>query len=291
MATGNSGALDGVRRIAGKFRDLAVDGGLPGAPLGFRLRGATQSGPPVTGTWKAGDTAPDRTGAFWTCVKAGSPGTWAPAGTRWYSVKGYGATGNGTADDTAAIQAAVTACGTAGGGVVYFPAGTYACTGAINVDYSNVTLLGDGWGNATSLTYIPGASRTAAIIIGVTAPVANSNVIGLAVNSGTSRPGAIQAGSGHGIVFRSETGLIRDVTVTYTNGDGLHLSMDALTPADIYDVTMFNNYVSYVNNDCVYVDTNFYNCEFTVVKCQGGCQAGPRSAPTGSISRAPRSSS
>jgi hypothetical protein len=72
MATGNNGVLDGLRRIGGKFRDVAVDGGLPGAPLGYRLRGATQSGPPKTGTWKAGDQVPDRTGTVWTCTLGGT---------------------------------------------------------------------------------------------------------------------------------------------------------------------------------------------------------------------------
>jgi hypothetical protein len=41
------------------------------------------------------------------------------------SVKDFGATGDGTTDDTTAIQAAVDAVGAAGGGTVFFPAGTY----------------------------------------------------------------------------------------------------------------------------------------------------------------------
>ena len=43
-----------------------------------------------------------------------------------YDVKDYGATGNGSTDDTAAVQAALTAAGTTGG-VVFFPPGTYFC--------------------------------------------------------------------------------------------------------------------------------------------------------------------
>jgi parallel beta-helix repeat protein len=44
----------------------------------------------------------------------------------WFDVKRYGATGDGTTDDRAAIVAAVAACGAAGGGVVHIPSGTYS---------------------------------------------------------------------------------------------------------------------------------------------------------------------
>ena len=43
-----------------------------------------------------------------------------------FNVKAYGATGDGTTDDTAAIVAATSAANGAGGGCVYFPQGTYA---------------------------------------------------------------------------------------------------------------------------------------------------------------------
>ncbi len=42
-----------------------------------------------------------------------------------YNVTSYGATGNGTTDDTAAIIAAMNAANAAGGGTVFFAAGTY----------------------------------------------------------------------------------------------------------------------------------------------------------------------
>lgn len=41
----------------------------------------------------------------------------------------FGAVGDGVTDDTAAIQAAIDAAYTAGGGVIYFPAGTYLVSG------------------------------------------------------------------------------------------------------------------------------------------------------------------
>ncbi len=49
----------------------------------------------------------------------------------WFDVTAYGATGDGTTNDTAAVQAAIDACGTAGGGTVWFPAGVYLISGAL----------------------------------------------------------------------------------------------------------------------------------------------------------------
>lgn len=43
----------------------------------------------------------------------------------YFDVRHFGAVGDGVTDDTAAIQAAIDACAAAGGGIVYFPVGTY----------------------------------------------------------------------------------------------------------------------------------------------------------------------
>jgi len=59
-----------------------------------------------------------------------------------YNVKNYGAIGDGTTDDTTAIQACITAVNTAGGGTVFFPAGSYNVTSSITL-YSNITLKGE----------------------------------------------------------------------------------------------------------------------------------------------------
>lgn len=75
-------------------------------------------------------------------------------GSMVFNVRAYGATGNGSTDDTAAIQSAVDAAHTAGGGTVWFPNGTYKLvTNPIKlysgttpniVAYSNITLAGAG---------------------------------------------------------------------------------------------------------------------------------------------------
>jgi polygalacturonase len=63
-----------------------------------------------------------------------------------YNVKtGYGAVGNGSTNDATALQNALTAAGTAGGGIVYLPPGTYQVAKYLLIP-SNVTLMGAGMG-------------------------------------------------------------------------------------------------------------------------------------------------
>jgi hypothetical protein len=76
MGNINNGVLDGVRRIGAKVRDLTIDGQIPGASLGFRMRGANTAGPPLTGTWKTGDETRDRAGNIFICTAGGRPGAW-----------------------------------------------------------------------------------------------------------------------------------------------------------------------------------------------------------------------
>jgi hypothetical protein len=63
-----------------------------------------------------------------------------------FSVTAYGATGNGSTDDTTAIQAALNAAVAASGGAVYFPAGTYKITSALTVPntYNGLRICGAG---------------------------------------------------------------------------------------------------------------------------------------------------
>ncbi|MGV9278046.1 glycosyl hydrolase family 28-related protein [Streptomyces griseosporeus] len=85
-------------------------------------------------------------------AQGGQPGGWAqldgsgnldpsqfPAQLDWLLVTSYGAVGNGIADDTTAIQAAINACPP--GGIVYFPRGVYKTTATLDLK-NGVTLLG-----------------------------------------------------------------------------------------------------------------------------------------------------
>ena len=69
------------------------------------------------------------------------------------SVKDFGAVGDGVTDDTAAIQAAITA---GAGKKVYFPAATYLISSALTIVSANTRLEGDGVGTVIKNTSLTG---------------------------------------------------------------------------------------------------------------------------------------
>src|SRR5215472_3076863 len=74
----------------------------------------------------------------WT-TNAAAPGS-APVESSAFNVRAFGATGDGKTLDTPAINKAIEACLKAGGGTVYFPAGTYL-SGSIHLkSYINLHL-------------------------------------------------------------------------------------------------------------------------------------------------------
>ena len=89
------------------------------------------------------------------------------------SVKDFGATGDGTTDDTAAIQAAITACQTSGSSL-HIPAGTYKTTSTLNIT-SQIVMFGDG-SRSSIINFYSSATTNFAILISL---ADNSSVIGL----------------------------------------------------------------------------------------------------------------
>ena len=90
------------------------------------------------------------------------------------SVKDFGAVGNGIADDTASIQAAINAVSLTGGGTVYVPAGTYNITNIYlsktmsSVWYNPIQLVGAGRmsGNKTGGTILNHTGAGIAVWVG-----------------------------------------------------------------------------------------------------------------------------
>lgn len=93
----------------------------------------------------------------------------------WFNVTAYGATGNGSTDDTAAIQAAITAALGADGGVIYFPPGTYkivppSTSYIFNIGSGHLWFRGDGQG--VSVIQVGAGAGDYEVIFG---PSANSD--------------------------------------------------------------------------------------------------------------------
>jgi hypothetical protein len=74
-----------------------------------------------------------------------------------YDVTTYGAQGDGTTDDSNAIQAAIDAANARGGGTIVFPAGAFRVTRAITI-YSRIVFRGAGMG-ATTIRKSNGGGR------------------------------------------------------------------------------------------------------------------------------------
>lgn len=89
---------------------------------------------------------------------AGGLGRWKRIINKQINVKWFGAYGDGSLNDRTPIQAAINVCSNNGGGVVYFPTGTYALyTGLDPIVVKGVNLIGDGSG-ATVIVPHPGIS-------------------------------------------------------------------------------------------------------------------------------------
>lgn len=80
------------------------------------------------------------------------------------NVKDYGAIGNGSVDDTAAIQTTIAAASVSGG-IVFFPPGTYKITSGLTITTSGVSLVGAGAG-ASIIQTPSGKEGVAMLIIG-----------------------------------------------------------------------------------------------------------------------------
>lgn len=135
-----------------------------------------------------------------------------------YNVKAtsYGAIGDGATNDGSAIQAAIDAASTAGGGIVFFPAGTYRITSAITLK-NNVSLFGAGSGGTK--IKIDHASNNA---VSVNAGTANQAqfIKGLTVE-------ALQSNSGKMLVVESGTVLVlEECTIggSLVTGKGISLA-------------------------------------------------------------------
>lgn len=129
----------------------------------------------------------------------------------------YGAVHDGTTDDRAAIQAAIDACSTAGGGVVHLPAGTYLIKRPLFLA-SKVTLRGAGRG-VTTIT------KPASVKSVLTANAsAGATSVTVTSSAGFEVGGAIHLSDTSSFEWLSTQGRITNITgnvITFANDEGL----------------------------------------------------------------------
>jgi Pectate lyase superfamily protein len=103
------------------------------------------------------------------------------------SVTDFGATGNGSTDDTTAISNAMNACATRAfpfnGCNLYFPSGIYITTGITLQSYVHIT--GDGW--ATSVIMLK--PSTSADVLTVPASTFDFSIVGVTLDGNSSNAG------------------------------------------------------------------------------------------------------
>lgn len=131
------------------------------------------------------------------------------------SVRSWGARGNGVADDTAAIQAAIKAAGSAA--AVYFPAGTYLISAPLNL-MSGGTYVGAGMAtvikqangaNQARLLQWPSGTNSYCLL-------ADMVIDGNRANNATTTCYGVYA-------FALQYSVLRNVRVQNVNGDGYRL--------------------------------------------------------------------
>ena len=193
-----------------------------------------------------------------------------------YSVRSvlYGAAGNGTTDDTTAIQAAVTACINAGGGIVCLPEGTYKTSSTITAPLPSgvtLTIQGAGW-LATTIAYHgsgdcirmydPNAYTT-------NAPISwRSGVTGLCIDGTSASAGAVGLHAGDMGVFKGDfliqnfsgagsRGLLLDNTVTWTEEADIRACLINCTQHVVFTITTGYDSFGYGNYDfTIIAETN-----------------------------------
>jgi parallel beta-helix repeat protein len=135
-----------------------------------------------------------------------------------FNVKDYGAVGNGSTNDTVAVQAAIDAANAANGGQVFFPAGTYNVQTALTL-YTRVALQGV---RDKSKVLFAGTQTSGIVANSRTAPSIKDLI--LDCNASATLTYAVYIGAGSGAVvdgvtvtnqtLASSTGIVFDTAAT-----------------------------------------------------------------------------
>ena len=225
-------------------------------------------------------------------VRVYSRGTQGPPGpSNVYNVKNaaFGAKGDGTTDDTGAIQDAINVAAAAGG-AVYIPHGTYRITSTLTIadddehgNQKGVRVFGDNggtdypsgyrtvlvWDGASSTSPLLGVYSRACIVERIHFDVTSGRTLKCAIAS--TKASGTHAGVCSNNIFRYMR-IARDVGGTLTDGIRIGDQVNGSYPTNCEWMTFENIYFSNVTHASVYVPNNtgqckshtFYRCDFSL---------------------------
>lgn len=177
------------------------------------------------------------------------------------NVKDYGAEGDGTTDDTTAIQnaidAAETLAGTVGSASVYFPGGAYLISSTLTVQQDCIELVGCGGGADSSLSGVgPGVGS----VLVPSADFANNTYVLNVSNDSKNRPLAGVRMRGfrihedtelnntvNGIYWKVYRGFMEDVFIEDMSGNGLVIQGHGSPAWNTYESKFHNVHVRQCN--------------------------------------------
>jgi hypothetical protein len=143
----------------------------------------------------------------------------------WYNVRDYGAAGDGATDDQSAINDAIAALVTAGSGVLYFPAGNYLTSGALDPITVPCTVRGDGASGVDAETaYVSRVtcSSSTAVLFDVQSHAVAFENLALVCSAATP-----SAGAGIAVTAGGDHGQFRDISVK-----GFYIDIDVQEGAE-----------------------------------------------------------
>ena len=167
------------------------------------------------------------------------------------NVKDYGATGDGTTDDTAAFTLAVAAVNTAGGQLILPPGQYVVAAGTIDITYNGVQIIGASKGDAAYPTPAYPAP-TAIFITGTGAGIRvrsqsvtlknfrlSSNAARAALSFDLQSPGIRVEAPDNSAKDRADRCIVHDVRIDRQPGDG-YLSVGPAIYADLARIDIYS---------------------------------------------------
>ena len=201
-----------------------------------------------------------------------------------FSVKRFGARGDGTSDDTAACQAAIDAAhdavASAGGAVVTFPPGVYVVSAPLTVREDNIALRGqlptaDNFtvGKGTILT--PAANfPDGGYVLDIgdggakSRPLANVTLRGIGI---AKLAGVTLANTVHGLRFKVYRGFVSQVFIDEMSGSGCVIAGDSEVPSwNTYETKFHNVQIRRCGGIGLHLSNNTADMHFTDCVI-GGC--------------------